>query len=136
MLYRGFNQNELKKITDVLDRYSVSYHVSVPQESLEYIDDKTKRVDHRFMDNLLQIEIEKEEFSRLPQTEIQKLFDLRIYPEEESPFTEDELSLLGTEAMKADEARPDKNVRLNQIAAILAVVVVGSFFLWKNGFFK
>lgn len=134
MLYRGFNQNELKKITDVLDRYSVSYHVSVPQESLEYIDDKTKRVDHRFMDNLLQIEIEKEEFSKLPQTEIQKLFDLRIYPEEESPFTEDELSLLGTEAMKADEARPDKNVRLNQIAAILAVVVVGSFFSLEEWF--
>lgn len=136
MIYRGFNQNELNRITEILERNNVQFQVSVPQESLEYMDDKSKRVNHRFMDNLLQIEINKDEFAKLNQKDLSKLFDLRIYPEEDSPFTEEELSQMSTETEVKPVKKPDPNAKSNQVAAILAVLVMGTFFLWKNGFFK
>lgn len=136
MIYRGFNEAELKRITEILERNSVEFHVSVPQESLEYIEDKTKRVNHRFLDNLLQIEIEKEEFVKISQSDLNKLFDLRIYPEEDSPFTDEELSEIPVDQPAKEVRKPDQNAKSNQIAAILAVLVMGCFFLWKNGFFK
>lgn len=134
MIYRGFNQVELKKISEILDRNNVQYHISLPDEAVEYINDTSKRVNHRFMDNAMQIEIEKEEFDKITNVnDIQKLFDLRIYKEEESPFTEEELASLGSET----EAKPvvkkkDENARMNQVAAILAVALVTLFFLWKH----
>ena len=87
MIYRGFNEVELKKITEILNRNGVQFTVGVPESSLDYINDPTKRVDHRFMDNLLQIEIETSEFDKIPEKDLSKLFDLRVYREEESPFT-------------------------------------------------
>lgn len=136
MKYRGFNQRELNKITEILEKHSVVFEVSVPDESLEYINDKTKRVNHRFMDNLLQIEIDKAEFDKISESDIAKLFDLRVYKEEDSPFTEEELNSLPTEDEKPDAPKPDKNAKMNQWAAILAVGSMVLFVLWKNGFFK
>ena len=135
MKYRGFNQRELNKITEILERHSVVYEVSVPDESLEYINDKTKRVNHRFMDNLLQIEIDKAEFDKIPSNDIAKLFDLRVYKEEESPFTEEELNSI-PEVLTPEAPNPDKNAKMNQMAAILAVGSMVLFVLWKNGLFK
>lgn len=135
MKYRGFNQRELNKITEILEKHSVVFDVSVPDDSLEYINDKTKRVNHRFMDNLLQIEIDKAEFDKIPANDIAKLFDLRVYKEEDSPFTEEELSSMPTEEVKPTP-NPDKNVKMNQWAAILAVGSMVLFVLWKNGYFK
>lgn len=132
MLYRGFNERELKVITDILDRNSVVYAISVPDSSLDYINDPTKRVDHRFMDNLLQIEIATEEFSKIPEKDIGKLFDLRIYKEEESPFSEEELANLEKETKDAPSKKTTENAKSNQLAAILAVALVTLFFLWKN----
>lgn len=136
MIYRGFNQNELKRITDILDRCQVQYHVSVPDASLEHINDPSKRVDHRFMDSLLQIEIDKSEFDKIPEKDIQKLFDLRIYKEEESPFTEEDFSQMEDPHSPAPEKKKDPNAKMNQIAAILAILTVIGFSMWKNGFFK
>lgn len=136
MKYRGFNQRELNKITEILEKHSVVFEVSVPDDSLEYINDKTKRVNHRFMDNLLQIEIDKAEFDKIPANDIAKLFDLRVYKEEDSPFTEEELNSLPTEEEKPAAPKPDKNAKMNQLAAILAVGSMVLFVLWKNGFFK
>ncbi len=135
MKYRGFNQRELNRITEILERHSVVFEVSVPDESLEYINDKSKRVNHRFMDNLLQIEIDKAEFDKIPANDIAKLFDLRVYKEEESPFTEEELNSV-PEEVKPAVPRPEKNSKINQLAAILAIGSMVLFFLWKNGFFK
>lgn len=132
MLYRGFNERELKAITDILDRNSVVYTVSVPDASLDYINDPTKRVDHRFMDNLLQIEIANEEFSKLSEKDLSKLFDLRIYKEEESPFSDEELANLETENKTPAPKKPNEHAKSNQLAAILAVLLVTLFFLWKN----
>lgn len=132
MLYRGFNERELKVITDILDRSSVVYTVGVPDASLDYINDPTKRVDHRFMDNLLQIEIANEEFSKLSEKDLAKLFDLRIYKEEESPFSDEELANLETESKTPAPKKPNENAKSNQIAAILAFLLVTLFFLWKN----
>lgn len=132
MLYRGFNERELKIITDILDRCSVVYTISVPDSSLEYINDPTKRVDHRFMDNLLQIEIATEEFSKIPEKDISRLFDLRIYKEEESPFSEEDLANLDKETIALSPKKPNEHAKTNQLAAILAVALVTLFFLWKN----
>lgn len=131
MLYRGFNERELKAITDILDKNLVVYAVSVPDASLDYINDPTKRVDHRFMDNLLQIEIANEEFSKIPERDLAKLFDLRIYKEEESPFTEEELANLADEKTPPPK-KPNEHAKSNQLAAILAFILVTLFFLWKN----
>lgn len=136
MKYRGFNEVELKKITTILEKHHVSFEVSVPDESLEYINDKSKRVNHRFMDNLLQIEIQKEEFDKISANDLAKLFDLRVYKEEESPFTEEELAQLSVEAEKPVAPKPDINAKMNHWAALLAISMVLLFVLWKNQFFK
>jgi hypothetical protein len=135
MKYRGFNQRELNRITEILEKHSVVFEVSVPDESLEYINDKTKRVNHRFMDNLLQIEIDKAEFDKIPANDIAKLFDLRVYKEEESPFTDEELNSI-PEEVKPSAPKPDKHAGMNQWAAILAIGAVVLFVCWKNGYFK
>lgn len=135
MQYRGFNQLELKKISEILDRNEVKYEISLPDEAKEYINDTSKRVNHRFMDNAMQIEIDKEEFDKISAKDLQILFDLRIYKEEESPFTEEELANLGREADVNANPIPkkkDENARMNQIAAILAIAAVTLFFLWKH----
>lgn len=135
MKYRGFNQRELNRITEILEKHAVVFEVSVPDESIEYINDKSKRVNHRFMDNLLQIEIDKAEFDKIPANDIAKLFDLRVYKEEDSPFTEEELNSI-PEEVKPHVPNPDKNAKMNQWAAVMAVGSVILFVLWKNGFFK
>jgi hypothetical protein len=134
MQYRGFNQLELNKISEILDRNGVKYEISLPDEAKEFINDTSKRVNHRFMDNAMQIEIDKEEFDKISAKDIQKLFDLRIYKEEESPFTEEELANLGKEETekKPVAKKPDEHARMNQVAAILAVLLVTLFFLWKH----
>jgi hypothetical protein len=136
MIYRGFNEVELGKIIDILDKYEVNYNVSVPESSINFINDKSKRVDHRFMDNLLQIEIEKVEFEKIKSpSDINKLFDLRIYVEESSPFTEDELNEINSDEKSLEVKTPDKHAKLNQMAAILAVSIMTILFLMKKGVF-
>lgn len=133
MLYRGFNQLELKKISEILDRNGVKYEISLPEEAVEYMNDKTKRVNHRFMDNAMQIEIDKNEFDKINAKDIAILFDLRIYKEEESPFTEEELANLGKEEdPKTVVKKPNEHAKMNQVAAILAIAAVTLFFLWKH----
>lgn len=130
MQYKGFNERELNKITTILERNNVTYSVSVPEDSMDYINDPTKRVDHRFMDNLLQIEIPQEEFDKINATDLQKLFDLRIYKHEESPFTEEELANLDTTA-KADKT-PDPHARMKQIMTIVIMTAMTILYLMKK----
>lgn len=137
MIYKGFNQREINKISEILDRHGVQYQVGVPNEAMDHINDKTKRVNHRFMDNLLQIEIETSEFDKIPTLDINKLFDLRIYREEESPFTEEELAAAGTDTAEIKPAPTSKeHATINKWSAIFAVGLMALFFLWKNGFLK
>ena len=134
MIYRGFNQNELNKITAILDRYEVQYHISVPDDAMEVINDKTKRVNHRFMESAVQIEIESNEFDKISEADTAKLLDLRIYREMESPFTEDDFKETSETPVKP-KTNPEQ-VAMNKWAGILAVGAVTVFFLWKHGFFK
>lgn len=135
MIYRGFNQVELKKITEILDRHGVQYQVGVPDEAMEFINDKTKRVNHRFMESVVQIEIESSEFDKIPENDQSKLLDLRIYREMESPFTEEELAGIVPDAPVKPKVNPE-HTAMNKWATILAVTIVGLFFLLKHGFFK
>lgn len=133
MIYRGFNETELNRIREILERNSVHFTVSVPTTSIEYMNDTTKRVNHKFIDSLLQIEIAKEEFDRINSRDIQLLFDLRIYKEEDSPFTEEEMAMMVTDPDAPLPLKKNENMRINQIAAILAVLMMGFLFLRKKG---
>lgn len=137
MIYRGFNQREVAKISEILDRNGVQYTTGVPDEAMEHINDKSKRVNHKFMDNVLQFEIEATEFDKISPKDIQALFDLRIYREEESPFTEEELNNAGTET---DHVTPKKTSKeesaIKKWATIFAAVAVVLFSLWRHGVFK
>lgn len=136
MIYRGFNEVELRKITEILDRNGVHYSVSVPDEHLNVINDSKKRVTHKFMDSLLQIEIEKSEFDKINEKDRSRLFDLRIYPEEVPPFTEEELANLDKEPGHFEiPNKPDEHTRLRQIATLLAVLVMAFLYLMKRKMF-
>lgn len=130
MIYRGFNERELERITEILERNQVKYSVGVPEDSMDYINDPTKRVDHRFMDNLLQIEIPQEEFDKINAADLQKLFDLRVYKHEESPFSEEELAGLSTD--EKPEKKADPEARMKQVASILAIAVMAALYLLKK----
>jgi hypothetical protein len=97
------------------------------------MNDSTKRVNHKFIDSLLQIEIAKEEFDRISPRDIQLLFHLRIYKEEDSPFTEEEMAMMVTDPDAPLPIKQNENMRINQIAAILAVLIMGFLFLRKKG---
>ena len=133
MIYHGFNETELNRIREILERNSVHFTVSVPTTSIEYMNDSTKRVNHKFIDSLLQIEIAKEEFDRISPRDIQLLFHLRIYKEEDSPFTEEEMAMMVTDPDAPLPIKQNENMRINQIAAILAVLIMGFLFLRKKG---
>lgn len=136
MIYRGFNERELTRITDILERNGVHYTVSVPEDSLNVINDSSKRVNHKFMDNLLAIEIEKDEFSKINEKDTDLLIDLRIYQEEEPPFTEEELASLDKEPGQYQlPHKPDEHARMKQVAAILAVTVMSVLYLMKRKVF-
>lgn len=130
MIYKGFNERELNKITTILEKNGVQYTVSVPDTSMDFINDPTKRVDHRFMDNLLQIEIETPEFDKINASDIQKLFDLRIYREEENPFTEEELANINPDEKPVK--KPDPDARMKQVASLLAIAVMAALYLLKK----
>lgn len=136
MLYRGFNERELKRITEILERNGVQHAVSVPGDSVQFMNDSSKRVDHKFIDNLLAIEIEQEEFSKVSEKDLSLLFNLRIYPEEESPFSEEEMATFDKEPGHYQlPKKPDEHARMKQVAAILAVTVMSVLYLMKKKVF-
>ncbi|WPU66235.1 hypothetical protein [Peredibacter starrii] len=137
MIYRGFNDREVSKITEILERNGVQFAVGVPNEAMDHINDKTKRVNHKFMDSIMQFEIESAEFDKISPQDIQKLLDLRIYREEESPFTEEELANAGTETDHISPSRPTKEqTAMNRWASVLMIVGVAIYAAFKTGIFK
>ncbi|WP_408099145.1 hypothetical protein ACJVC5_09555 [Peredibacter sp. HCB2-198] len=137
MIYRGFNDREVTKITEILERNNVQFTVGVPSEAMDHINDKTKRVNHKFMDSIMQFEIEGSEFDKVSPQDIQKLLDLRIYREEESPFTEEELANAGTETDHISPSKPTKEqTAMNKWAALLTIVGVAIYALLRTGIFK
>ncbi len=135
MIYRGFNKDEMKRITAILERNRVAFAVTIPDASMEFINDPTKRVNHKFLDSLLQIEIEKDEFDKISSADLEALFNLRVYKEEEPPFSQEELSSLEENPQSAPDPKISEYARLNQIAAILALIIIGFMFLKKKGLF-
>jgi hypothetical protein len=135
MIYRGFNKNEMSRITAILNRSRVAFSVTIPDASLEFIHDPTKRVSHKFLDNLLQIEIDKGEFDKINPADLKALYDLRIYKEEKPPFTDEELSSLDEQAEMISESKNSDYARMNQVASLLALLITGFMFLKKQGLF-
>lgn len=130
MQYRGFNERELNKITAILEKNGVQYTVSVPDDSMDFINDPTKRVNHKFMDSLLQIEIPQEEFDKINPADLQKLFDLRIYKHEEPPFTEEELANIDPNAKPV--IKPEPHARMKQVMTIVIMVGMTILYLMKK----
>lgn len=137
MIYKGFNDREVAKITEILERNGVQFTFGVPNEALDHINDKTKRVNHKFMDNIMQFEIESSEFDKISPQDTQKLFDLRIYREEESPFTEEELANAGTETDHITPSKPTKEQKaMNKWASALVIIGVAVYAVLKMKIFK
>ena len=107
MVYSGLNENEIAKITKILDEQKVNYQVLVHEEALERInnlsdDDRNKfrRQSKRSGQSLMQIEIDSVEFKKISEVMKDRLHALGIYEEVESPFTEEELNSPGTSTEK------------------------------------
>ena len=137
MIYRGFNDREVSKITEILERNGVQFTVGVPNEAMDHINDTTKRVNHKFMDSIMQFEIESSEFDKISPQDISKLLDLRIYREEESPFTEEELANAGTDTDHIKASQPTKEQKaMNKWASVLMIVGVAIYAVIKMKIFK
>lgn len=126
MIYTGFTDNELKKIIEILDRHQVVYELMVPEAD-------NLRKPTRGLEQAVHIEIHKEEFDKIPANDIQKLFDLRIYKEEESPFTEEELT---NYKPKEIVKTVDPDAKFKTTTTIIAIVAVVLLALWRKGIFN
>lgn len=100
MLYTGLNENEIAKITKILDEHKINYDVSVHEEAVERINnlseeerDKFRRQAKRSGQSLMQIEIEHIEFSKIPTVMKDRLHALGIFEEGESPFDESDFEV-------------------------------------------
>lgn len=127
MIYTGFSDSEIKKIVEILDRNKVNYEIMVA-------DPEAARKPTRAMENLVHIKIEQEEFDKISVNDTHKLFDLRVYREEESPFTEEELASPAEPKPYVKTVDPD--AKFKTVTTILAVVGVILLALWRKGMFK
>lgn len=139
MLYRGFNKAEMDRITKILDHHQVHYELSSDFEEVAKVDNAVKQeVNMRQLarrdSSFYQIKIEKEEFKKLSPHALQSLYDLRIYEEQDSPFTEEELSKLGEPSDKHLEAKsrkPHKYEKIWSAVTLIAMCIAAYFYLQK-----
>lgn len=128
MIYTGLNENEIAKITKILDDYKVQYQVSSNEQVLERISQMTeeelnlfRRQSKRSGHALMQIEIDLAEFKKIPQPMKERLHALGIYEEVESPFTEEDFQKIETEVPRVKQ--PDPYARMKQIGGIFALLI-------------
>lgn len=140
MLFTGLNENEIAKITKILDECKVSYQVSSNEQVLERISQMTEEEQDMFRKQsrrsghaLMQIEIELSEFSKIPFQMKDRLHGLGIYEEVESPFTEEDFKSMEKETPKPKVVDP--NARIKNIIGFSAFLLVLLGILLKKGLF-
>lgn len=144
VIYQNFSEAEISRITEILDKFQVNYKVSVPEESASLAGslnpqdrDVFRKKAQRSGFKIIEIEIEKIEFQKIPSDFKERLHALGIYEEVDSPFTEEELTKYTSEEYhKESLKKPDPKARLNQAAAIGAVTLLTVLWLMKKGFLK
>src|SRR5690349_3743335 len=107
MVYTGLNENEVQKIRKILDECKVEYSVSNNEEVLEKISNMSdeeqnayRKQSRRSGHALMQVEINLEEFKKIPPQLKDRLHALGIYEEVESPFTEEDFEKIAAEPPK------------------------------------
>lgn len=108
MKFGGYNQDQIRKITEIFGKYKVNYEVSVQG------------------DQLLEINIQKEELVKIPKTEHSKLFELGIDLQEE---------LVVTELDKKIQIETLYKLRAGHLWIKLAVAIAILILIWKLGFY-
>lgn len=127
MIYQGFSQVEVDRISAILNQHKAVFVVSIPEAIVERAGAKLPRDSAVF-----QIDLSDEELNKLPASAKSKLFDLRIHGEMESPFTEEELAKYTDPSYTSPVKPTAPQSKMNQWATILAVGVMMAFFIYKK----
>lgn len=120
MLYQGFTQSEINKITAILDKHEAHYELSAG------LGEDGKKVPRDSA--VLQIEISEEELGKVSEQDRLKLNDLRIHGEMPNPF-EDEEIMNAAPIQRPAAPGPSK---ANQAIVIVGVILMISVFLLKK----
>jgi hypothetical protein len=127
MIYTGFEEHELKKLTALLDKLGLAYAAAPISSSAP-----GAAAPQRHTFDLYQVEIDDDAFRGLAAADLAVLERFRIFPPFPSPFTEEELARYAAEPHRpAGEPHP----RLKQAAKVLAFLVVGLLYLYKRKLF-
>jgi hypothetical protein len=127
MIYQGFSQVEVDRISNILKLHNAEFSVSIPESLIEKAGAKLPRDSAVF-----QIELSDEELNKIPEKDRMKLNDLRIHGEMESPFTDEELATYTDPTYKTPVKPSAPQSKMNQWATILAVGVMLAFFIYKK----
>ncbi len=124
MLYSGYSQGEIKRITDILEKHGATYELSAPEPDVKVPRDNS----------IMRIFIANEELAKVPAPDLHTLHDLRIFGELESPFTEEDF--MEKPPSPTAVKKKAEMTKMNQVAALLAIGLVVMGLLYRSGFFR
>lgn len=128
MLYTGFTEKELQEIKLILERNRVPFEINVHEESIDNANSQIKHEDYfrhkrgAIIDNsFFALSIDQGILKSLPETELNLLAELRIFPEMDfiHHHTEEEEPL----PVPVHLRKVNKQELINRIFAILALLV-------------
>lgn len=120
MLYQGFSQSEMNKITAILDRNNAQYDLTAG------VGEDGKKIPRD--SSVLQIEISEEELAKVSEADRLKLNDLRIHGEMPNPFDDEDIMNEGP----INRPAPHAPSKLNQTMVIGGVVLMIATYLLKK----
>jgi hypothetical protein len=121
MLYQGFNQSEMNRITAILEKHGAQYDLSAG------LGEDGKKIPRD--SSVLQIEISNEELEKVSPEDRRRLEDLRIHGEMESPFDEEHFTNPEPVKKAPVAAGPTK---ISQYLVILGMVLMVGMYLYKK----
>ncbi len=134
MIYTNLNETEIEKISAILNQCKVNFKVSENEYALRALSEgdtykQAQKSGRRGMP-IMQIEIELEEFKKIPANLKDRLHGLGVFEDVENPFTDEELQ----EIAKPQVEKPDLNVETHteqakQFVIILGVIGIGILWL-------
>lgn len=134
MIYTNLNETEIEKITAILNSCKVQYQVSENEAALRAMSEgdtykQAQKIGRRGLP-IMQIEIQPEEFKKIPENLKGRLHGLGVFEDIESPFSEEEMQ----EIIKPKAEEPNKNLeshteQAKQFVIILGVISVGILWL-------
>ncbi len=134
MIYTNLNETEIEKITAILNSCKVQYQVSENELALKAMSEgdtykQAQKIGRRGLP-IMQIEIQPEEFKKIPENLKGRLHGLGVFEDIENPFSEEEMQ----EIIKPKAEEPNKNVeshteQAKQFVIILGVIGVGILWL-------